>query len=337
MISLQNATLQQLILLETHNRDNTEKLEFSEHNISKEFLSDHEHLFIERLLSSFSKDEYFNMQSDHQQHSCILDIQKLFANHPADKGLSALSKKFAAQLSPEPVRLIAAFIDNILIGDELTNAIVIVIPDQSDYVMVNPNKWALSKGFLMRKVIIGAVILNIYAEDGYRILLKNHIQKSAAYHLLKNEFLNVQPVQDNFHQTKSYLQMCNSFIKEQLPEDASFQKIDQVDVMNKSIQYFKNEDTFDENAFVASVFDKDETANAFKYYKQNYATQHQTELNDNFEISLPAVKKSNKVFKSVIKLDRNFHIYVHGDKALINKGVESTGRKYYKIYFDEEY
>jgi hypothetical protein len=48
------------------------------------------------------------------------------------------------------------------------------------------------------------------------------------------------------------------------------------------------------------------------------------------------VKKQSRVFKSVLKLDRNFHIYIHGDKDLIERGVEKDGRKYYKIYYREE-
>jgi len=43
------------------------------------------------------------------------------------------------------------------------------------------------------------------------------------------------------------------------------------------------------------------------------------------------------VFKSVIKLDKNFHIYVHGDRELIEKGYdEAMGKHFYKIYFDVE-
>jgi len=59
-------------------------------------------------------------------------------------------------------------------------------------------------------------------------------------------------------------------------------------------------------------------------------------MTDNFEISAQAVKKQSKIFKSVLKLDKNFHIYIHGDKELIEKGVEKDGRKFYKIYYKEE-
>jgi hypothetical protein len=58
---------------------------------------------------------------------------------------------------------------------------------------------------------------------------------------------------------------------------------------------------------------------------------------DEFYISPQAVKKQARVFKSVIKLDKNFHIYVHGDRELIEKGYDEALQKhYYKIYFDRE-
>ncbi|MFQ9503659.1 MAG: hypothetical protein ACLR1G_06560 [Alistipes indistinctus] len=41
--------------------------------------------------------------------------------------------------------------------------------------------------------------------------------------------------------------------------------------------------------------------------------------------------------KSVIKLDRNFHIYVHGNNQYIRKGYdEETCMNYYQLLFNEE-
>lgn len=45
--------------------------------------------------------------------------------------------------------------------------------------------------------------------------------------------------------------------------------------------------------------------------------------------------KQNETIKSVIRLDNNFHIYVHGDRKKIEKGEDKKG-KYYKVYYTEE-
>jgi hypothetical protein len=48
-------------------------------------------------------------------------------------------------------------------------------------------------------------------------------------------------------------------------------------------------------------------------------------------------QKATRIFRSVIKLDRNFHNYVHGNLKLIEKRYdEATGMNYYKVYFKEE-
>jgi hypothetical protein len=48
------------------------------------------------------------------------------------------------------------------------------------------------------------------------------------------------------------------------------------------------------------------------------------------------VKKQARVFKNILKLDKNFDIYIHGNRELIEKGIDENGRKYYKIYYEEE-
>ncbi len=41
--------------------------------------------------------------------------------------------------------------------------------------------------------------------------------------------------------------------------------------------------------------------------------------------------------RSVLKLDKNFHIYIHGDRELIERGYdEEKGKSFYKVYFEEE-
>lgn len=75
---------------------------------------------------------------------------------------------------------------------------------------------------------------------------------------------------------------------------------------------------------------------SFKKFKGDFQNERELNVVSEFEISAQAVKRQSRVFKSVLKLDRNFHIYIHGDKELIEKGVDPDGRKYYKIYYREE-
>jgi len=74
----------------------------------------------------------------------------------------------------------------------------------------------------------------------------------------------------------------------------------------------------------------------FQKFGERYGEERALDLDDRFTISADAVKKQARVFKSVLKLDKNFHIYIHGDRNKIERGVDEAGRKFYKIYYEQE-
>ena len=131
--------------------------------------------------------------------------------------------------------------------------------------------------------------------------------------------------------------MCKSFVTDKMPEDFDVSKTDQIDLLNRSATYFKKNENFDINAFTSDVIQDEGLIDAFKSYKNTFQEDSNLPIVDEFEISTPAVKKYSKVFKSVLKLDRNFHIYIHGDKDLIEKGRDdASGMNFYKIFYKEE-
>jgi hypothetical protein len=87
--------------------------------------------------------------------------------------------------------------------------------------------------------------------------------------------------------------------------------------------------------FSSDVIGQPEIIDSFKRFKNAYQQDHEIEIVDNFSISESAVKKQSRMFKSIIKLDKNFHIYIHGDRALIEQGADDKG-KFYKVYYQQE-
>ncbi len=80
-----------------------------------------------------------------------------------------------------------------------------------------------------------------------------------------------------------------------------------------------------------------EIVDAFQDYKQDYAQKNDVHLFDEFQISDNAVKGQKKHFKSIIKLDKKFHVYVHGGHGDMEKGYdEERGKKFYKLYYESE-
>ncbi len=189
----------------------------------------------------------------------------------------------------------------------------------------------LKRGLGGRKPDQAALIL--FTEGGHTVFA---IDDRPASGFWQRDFLSIRPKQDHVNSTKNVLEMTKTFITEQLPQEYEIPKADQIDLLNRSVQYFKDNTEFDRESFSREVFQSDEVVDRFAKFGDRYQEEHDVELDDRFEISAHAVKKQARVFKSVLKLDKNFHIYIHGDRDKIEQGVDDKGRKYYKIYYEQE-
>jgi hypothetical protein len=157
---------------------------------------------------------------------------------------------------------------------------------------------------------------------------------------LKNDrrtliFLHVRQRRDEYYNTQQTLSLCKNFVKEELPQQFEISKVDQAALLNKSVQFFKEKDNFNLNEFANEVMEQPEVIESFNWYKSTYQQERDIDIADDFTISDSAVKKQSRIFKSIIKLDKNFHIYVHGNSDLIQQGTDENGR-FYKIYYKEE-
>ncbi len=152
----------------------------------------------------------------------------------------------------------------------------------------------------------------------------------------QKDFIDHRPKHDNVNSTSNLLDLTKSFITQQLPQDYQIEKADQIDLLNRSVHYFKSHSEFDKGEFTQEVFQDEKAITSFNQYSDRFQTEHNVEIHDSFEISAHAVKRQVRIFKSVIKLDKNFHIYIHGDRNKIEHGVDENGRKFYKIYYDQE-
>lgn len=191
-------------------------------------------------------------------------------------------------------------------------------------------------GFEIDRIDKACIIFNTHKIDGYRVLIIDNANKAEEARYWKTDFLKVQPVANEFHQTRQMLNITKEYVTNKLSEDFSVTKADQIDLLNRSVEYFKSRDSFDKKEFEKEVLQDSGMIKSFRNFDTHYREKNGIEPGDSFDISLPAVKKQARVFKSVLKLDKNFHIYIHGNRELIEQGVDENGRKYYKIYFESE-
>ena len=195
----------------------------------------------------------------------------------------------------------------------------------------------MRQGVEVTKFDKGCLVFPTNAEKGFDVLIYDSNNRGEEAVFWREAFLGVVPQANEYFQTNQFLDITKQFIAKQLPQEYDIAKTDQIDLLNKSVEYFRANESFDKKKFEKEVFDDSGMIKAFRKFENSYAEMNDVELSDSFDISTQAVKKQARVFKSVLKLDKNFHVYIHGDKSLIEKGYDNAvGKSYYKIYFDEE-
>lgn len=237
--------------------------------------------------------------------------------------------------------LYVAHLQNCEIDGRLTEAIGIYKTEsKSNFLDIQHEghqfSMTLREGAELSKIDKGCLVFPTNGEKGFDIFLFDHNRGEEAV-FWKETFLSVAPQANEYFQTNQFLTLTRQFISKQIPDTFEMEKTERIDLLNKSVEYFKNNEEFDKTDFVETVLQDDKLIRAFKQYEDDYSENNDVTFPDNFGISTQALKKQVRVFKSVLKLDKNFHIYIHGNRDLIEKGYDAeTGRKYYKIYFDEE-
>lgn len=191
-------------------------------------------------------------------------------------------------------------------------------------------------GINIDKLDKGCLIFNAERETGFKICIIDKANKSGEAQFWKENFLHVKPCSDDYHRTAAFLTMTKTFVSQQIAEEFEVSKADQIDLLNRSVDYFKKHESFDKAEFEEEVFKDKNMIESFRNFDDEYRAKNELEAADGFEISVQAVKKQARIFKSVLKLDKNFHVYIHGNRDLIEQGVDQDGRKYYKIYYHEE-
>lgn len=271
-------------------------------------------------------DAIFQQPNDLQEHSISI-AQYLYdqSNHPNIKSGD----------------LLVGFVKDVLIEDEVVDALAIFKSEsKDDFLQLNNegNNYEINhiKGINIEKLDKGCLIFNTEKDTGFKICVIDHSNKQKEAVYWKSDFLNVKPRSDNYHATANYIQMTKSFVKERLQPIHEIDKAEEASILNRSKEFFKHQDDFDQVLYEENVFKNEVHRDAFQEYQLDYQEEKGIPLPERFEISEEAVKKKSQVFKSILKLDKNFSIYIHGNKDMIEKGTDTDGKKYYKFYYESE-
>ena len=347
MTGIKNVEIVQAIVHKVGNPTRGEALKLSSNALS---LNDTvvRDLLAKYFLSPFNEHEqyHFTHMSDIAMNEVYTYVSEIFANPKSFVAQSALLANFLYNKSTHAKvkegELYVVHFNDVLIDNENIEAVGLFKSETKEtFLKVFPHgqSWevAAEDGVDINKLDKGCLILRQNKADGYVVLAIDNTNKQNDAQYWIQDFLQIERLANNYHHTNDMMSMCKLFIHNELNERFEVQKPEQIDMLNRSMEYFKTKEQFEFEDFAKEVIHHEEVIDAFTQYKQTYETAKQVQLDDNFDIHLSAVKKQERNFKSILKLDKNFHVYIHGRRDLIERGIdEMSGKKFYKLYFDEE-
>jgi hypothetical protein len=347
MIDHTNTNIQKVSVHTVGNKTNGDELLLSKSLLDISDVKVRELLFT-FFLSPFTSPEYyaftfsnddFTLNPLYNFASQIFVSSKTFQKNSVNVAKHLYELAVHPQIKPGDLFL--AYFTDITIEDEVTDAIgIFKSENRQAFLKLNSSQQDFliqyDDGINIEKLDKGCLIFNTDKKTGYKVCIIDKSNKATEAQYWKDHFLQLKPCSDDYHHTKEFMNITKNFVTKQLTEEFEISRADQIDLLNRSVDYFKTHDTFDKSDFEKQVLQDNGIIKSFRNYDTNYRQENEYDLIDEFEISQQAVKKQARVFKSVLKLDKNFHIYIHGNRELIEQGVEKDGRKYYKIYFENE-
>ena len=191
------------------------------------------------------------------------------------------------------------------------------------------------KGINIKKLDKGCLIFNKERENGYVVAVVDNVGKGAEARYWLNDFLHVRRRKDEYTNTQNFMTLAKNFVTQELPKELGTTKADQINLLNKSLDFFKDKDTCDIDDFTNEVMIEPDIIEKFHHYKQRCEDESGTSINNSFSISETARKKQQRSFKRVIQLDKKIKIVIDGNSQNIEQGTGKKG-KFYKVYYNEE-
>ena len=346
MLYIEEIGIESLILHKVGNKSQDENIRFASAPMKVDDAV--QSLLLQYFLSPFKSEEYYNLthESNIALNEVFSFVSKIFDNPETFYEQSVNLARHLYDVSTHPkiktgelyvVRLCDCNVDG-----ELVEAIGLFKSESKEtFLKIYPTSDSFEidyeDGVNINKLDKGCLIFNTERENGYLVSVVDSMRQQGEAMYWRDNFLNIAPRRDIFHQTKQCLDMCKDFVTNRLPENFNVNRIDQADILNRSATFFKENSEFSLDEYANNVFERPETIESFKEFHKEYINDNDVIIDEQFEISAPAVKKQAKIFKSVIKLDKNFHIYVHGNRQLIEKGYDDEkDMNFYRVFFKEE-
>lgn len=343
MLDFSKATIKKLVVHVVGNKAKQENLTLSTTTVSlhDELLYD---VITRYFLRSFKTDQLFYISDEgaasYQTATRMFEESSEFFN--ISKELAEYLYECGNHPRIKSGEFYVAYINDCIVNDEMVDAIGLFKSENKDtFLKVYPKKEEqiqVDEGVNINKLDKGCIIFNTEAESGYRACLVDNNSKFNEAHYWRTDFLSMMPTDSSYTNTVSCMELVKSFSEDCLSAENEIPREERLHFLQNAQQFFNDNEVFDLEKFQQEVIIDPEVGRDFSEYKNAFEEENALPQLDNFSISNRAVEKNNtKFFRSVIKLDKNFHVYVHGNANFIEQGFDvDRNLNFYKLYYSEE-
>jgi hypothetical protein len=284
----------------------------------------------------------FVHESNLLQNDVYACVSEIFAN---PNSLTASSKKitqylyrFANDYAIKTGEIFFILLDNILTEAGTTNGIAIIKMEGATKFIkpqeTNQNvEIFFDKGLMSKNIDKACLVLNDDFKEGFYVYPFEKTIGETNY--WNRYFLQCKARTDEFLQTNVLLNTFRQYVMDELPTE-QYSKKEKIDLVQNSMNYLvENNSAVDVEDFISKQLVELAHQDDYKASLQVYVKDNEVDLQTTFAASNDAIQYQRKKFRSIIKLDKNFHIYVHSNDELIERGADEKG-KFYKVYFQQE-
>lgn len=348
MLEVTQVLLDQLVIHHIGNHSEGEEVRFSRSTIQIEEEDPVLDILNSYFFKPFKNEAYFSFDDEDIDNNLVYKLaSKIFNENHSFYDVSIEMANHLYDHSNHPMikggEFYMAYFKNCVVDGEVIDAIGLFKSENKEtflkiYLRDQNFELGAEDGINVKKLDKGCLIFNTEKEQGFKILTVDNINKGNEAQFWIRDFLNIKPREDNYYFTNNYLKLCRDFVGDVFNSENDVPRADQIDMLNRSIDFFDKKSNFNERDFEKEVMRQPEVVDAFNEYKSFFESEKELPLKSDFDISKSAVKGEKKFFKSILKLDKNFHVYIHGKKNYIEKGFDdSKGMNFYKLYFEVEH
>lgn len=308
---------------------------------SDSIVADNQDFFTSALLKHFKAPDLLRFEFTHNidlKYNVLYEASKVFFEDEEMRPFAEVVNPHLKEVSSHPNikpgdLLIARFTDIDFDGVGCEAIGIFKYDSRQRILSIDPSGMvSIRSGIGNQKPDKACLIIDKGAEPTL-LILDNELKESEFW---THQFINAKPKSESANFTSELIASTKDFLDKKMPQEFEVKKVDQVDFMRKSMDYFNETEEFNQHEYEQAVLVDKDLIESYRSHKSEFAAESGVSVPESFHMATAIAKKQAGSYKGVIKLDKNFHVYVHGDRSMIEQGTDENGRKYYKLYYEQE-